>query len=131
MTRSSRTELKHKTLDARTTTDRADYDRVNAEARLAAEVGEHIHDAREAAGLSQREPSRRMGTNQATMDRLESGGVGATLPTLQRVATALSSRRMSNSGRQPEAGEQDTAEPAHHAGPAHGPGSEHPDGESQ
>jgi hypothetical protein len=54
MTRSSRTELRHKTLDARTTTERADYDRVNAEARLAAEVGEHIHDARGAAGLSDR-----------------------------------------------------------------------------
>src|SRR5664280_598917 len=64
MTRSSRTELRHKTLDARTTTERAGYDRVNAEARLAAEVGEHIHDAREAAGLSQRELSRRTGTSE-------------------------------------------------------------------
>lgn len=89
MTRSSRTELKHKTLDARATTERADYDRVNAEARLAAEVGEHNHDAREAAGLSQRELSRRTGTSQAAVDRLDSGGVGATLPTLQRVASPL------------------------------------------
>ena len=54
-----------------------------------ADVGERIHDAREAAGLSQRELARRMGTSQAAIDRLESGGVGATLTTLQRVATAL------------------------------------------
>ncbi len=30
-----------------------------------------------------------MGTSQAAVDRLEAGGVGATLTTLQRVATAL------------------------------------------
>jgi hypothetical protein len=30
-----------------------------------------------------------MGTSQAAIDRHESGGVGATLTTLQRVATAL------------------------------------------
>jgi transcriptional regulator with XRE-family HTH domain len=30
-----------------------------------------------------------MGTSQAAIDRLESGGVGATLTTLQWVATAL------------------------------------------
>jgi transcriptional regulator with XRE-family HTH domain len=59
------------------------------EAQLAAEVGERVHAAREAAGLSQRELARRMGTSQAAIDRLESGGVGATLTTLQRVATAL------------------------------------------
>jgi transcriptional regulator with XRE-family HTH domain len=69
--------------------ERAEYDRAFAEAKLAADVGERIHDAREAAGLSQRELARRMGTSQAAIDRLESGGVGATLTTLQRVATAL------------------------------------------
>ena len=51
------------------------------------------HHAREAAGLSQRELARRMGTSQAAIDRLESGGVGATLTTLQRVATALGLER--------------------------------------
>jgi transcriptional regulator with XRE-family HTH domain len=72
-----------------TVTERKEYDRAYAEAQLAAEVGERIHAAREAAGLSQRELARRMGTSQAAIDRLESGGVGATLTTLQRVATAL------------------------------------------
>jgi ribosome-binding protein aMBF1 (putative translation factor) len=82
-------QLKDKKLDAMTTTERAECDRAFAEAKLAADVGERIHDAREAAGLSQRELARRMGTSQAAIDRLESGGVGATLTTLQRVATAL------------------------------------------
>jgi ribosome-binding protein aMBF1 (putative translation factor) len=89
MTRRSWADLKDKKLGAMTQAERAEYDRAYAESRLAAEVGEHIHTAREAAGLSQRELARRMGTSQAAIDRLESGGVGATLTTLQRVATAL------------------------------------------
>ena len=44
---------------------------------------------RAAAGLSQRELAARMGTSQAAIARLEAGGVGATLTTLQKVATAL------------------------------------------
>jgi ribosome-binding protein aMBF1 (putative translation factor) len=89
MTRSSWMQLKDKKLDAMTPVERTEYDRAFAEAKLAADVGERIHDAREAAGLSQRELARRIGTSQAAIDRLESGGVGATLTTLQRVATAL------------------------------------------
>ncbi len=89
MTRTSWTDLKAKKLSAMTADEREEYDRAYAEAQLAADVGERIHAAREAAGLSQRELARRMGTSQAAIDRLESGGVGATLTTLQRVATAL------------------------------------------
>jgi ribosome-binding protein aMBF1 (putative translation factor) len=89
MTRTSWTDLKDKKLSSMTNAERAEYDRAYAEASLAAEVGERIHDAREAAGISQRELARRMGTSQAAINRLESGGVGATLTTLQRVATAL------------------------------------------
>src|SRR5271167_5224887 len=89
MTRTTWAELKSKKLDAMTPEERAEYASAYAEARRAAEVGERIHAAREAAGLSQRELARRMGTSQAAIDRLESGGVGATLTTLQRVATAL------------------------------------------
>ena len=48
-----------------------------------------MREAREAAGLSQRELASRMGTSQAAVARLEAGGVGATLTTLQRVAGAL------------------------------------------
>ena len=83
------TELKAQRLGAMSTAERVEYDRANAAAALAAEVGERVREAREAAGLSQRELARRMGTSQAAVDRLEAGGVGATLTTLQRVATAL------------------------------------------
>ena len=89
MTRTSWKDLQSKKLGSMTIEERKEYDRAYAEAQLAAEVGERIHAAREAAGLTQRELARRMGTSQAAIDRLESGGVGATLTTLQRVATAL------------------------------------------
>jgi transcriptional regulator with XRE-family HTH domain len=70
-------------------TERAEHDRAYDAAQLAAEVGERVRAAREAAGLSQRELAARMGTSQAAIARLEAGGVGATLTTLQRVAAAL------------------------------------------
>ena len=60
-----------------------------AAARLAMTVGQQIFDARTAAGLSQRALAKRMGTSQAAIDRLESGGTAATLTTLQKVASAL------------------------------------------
>jgi transcriptional regulator with XRE-family HTH domain len=72
-----------------TAAERAEYASAYAEAELAAEVGERIRSAREAVGLSQRELARRMGTSQAAIARLEAGGVGATLTTLHRAATAL------------------------------------------
>jgi ribosome-binding protein aMBF1 (putative translation factor) len=89
MTRTSWKDLQSKKLSSMTAEERREYDQAYSEAQLAAEVGERIHAAREAAGLSQRELARRMGTSQAAIDRLGSGGVGATLTTLQRVATAL------------------------------------------
>jgi ribosome-binding protein aMBF1 (putative translation factor) len=83
------TELKAQRLGAMSTAERVEYDRAYAAAALAAEVGERVREAREAAGFSQRELARRMRTSQAAVDRLEAGGVGATLTTLQRVASAL------------------------------------------
>ncbi|MGH8988325.1 MAG: helix-turn-helix domain-containing protein [Acidimicrobiales bacterium] len=82
-------DLKTKRLDAMSGPEREEYNRAYAAARLAAEVGERVRQAREAAGISQRELARRMGTSQSAVDRLEAGGVGATLTTLQRVASAL------------------------------------------
>lgn len=82
-------DLKDKRLGAMSTADRAEYDRAYAAAKLAAEVGDRVREAREAAGISQRELARRMGTSQAAIARLEAGGVGATLTTLHRAATAL------------------------------------------
>jgi transcriptional regulator with XRE-family HTH domain len=69
--------------------ERAEYDRAYAAAKVATEVGERVRAAREEAGLSQRELAVRMGTSQAAVARLEAGGVGATLTTLHRVASAL------------------------------------------
>lgn len=48
-------ELKTKRVDAMSASERAEYERAYAAAVLAAEVGERVRAAREAAGLSQRE----------------------------------------------------------------------------
>ncbi|MBA2575356.1 MAG: helix-turn-helix transcriptional regulator [Euzebyaceae bacterium] len=89
MARNSWQDLKGKRLRGMSATERAEHDRAYDAAQLAAEVGERVRAAREAAGLSQRELAARMGTSQAAIARLEAGGVGATLTTLQRVAAAL------------------------------------------
>ncbi len=69
--------------------ERATFDQTYDATRFALEVGEKVRDAREAAGLSQRDLAAQMGTSQAAVARLEAGHVGATLTTLQKVATAL------------------------------------------
>ena len=89
MTRTTWTQMSEARRKAMNEAERAEYDRAYAEAKLAAEVGERIRAARETAGLSQRDLAARMGTSQAAVARLEAGGVGATLTTLQRVAVAL------------------------------------------
>jgi len=89
MTRTTWKEFSEGRRQAMSQSARAEYDRAYAEARLAADVGERIRAAREAAGLSQRDLAGRMGTSQAAVARLEAGGVGATLTTLHRVAAAL------------------------------------------
>jgi ribosome-binding protein aMBF1 (putative translation factor) len=71
MTRTSWKDLQSKKLGSMTVDERAEFDRAYGESQLAAEVGERVHAAREAAGLSQRELARRMGTSQAAIDRLE------------------------------------------------------------
>ena len=89
MSRTSLNELKERRLGRMTAAERAEFDATFAAAKLALSVGELVRDAREAAGLSQRALASRMGTSQAAIARLEAGGVGSTLTTLQRVATAL------------------------------------------
>lgn len=89
MSRTSLDELKERRLGGMTAAERAEFDATYAAAKLALSVGEQVRDAREAAGLSQRALATRMGTSQAAIARLESGGVGSTLTTLQRVASAL------------------------------------------
>lgn len=90
MTRTSWTELKERRLATLTTEERVEFDAAYRAAALAAEVGEQIRDAREAAGMTQRQLAEGMRTSQAAVARLEAGGVGATLTTLQKVAEVLS-----------------------------------------
>jgi ribosome-binding protein aMBF1 (putative translation factor) len=82
-------ELKNRRLAAMSDEERAEFDQAYEASRLAIEVGEKVRHARETAGLSQRDLAARMGTSQAAVARLEAGGVGATLTTLQKVASAL------------------------------------------
>lgn len=89
MVRTTIEELKRRRLAAMSDDERADFDETYDATRLALEVGERVRDAREAAGLSQRELAARMSTSQAAVARLEAGGTGATLTTLQKVASAL------------------------------------------
>lgn len=89
MTRTTITDLKARRRAAMTPTERATFDQVYDATRLALTVGEQIRDAREIAGLSQRDLATRMGTSQAAIARLEAGGTAATLTTLQKVAAAL------------------------------------------
>ena len=90
MARTTINQLTSRRLANATAAERAEFDETYAAASLALRVGEQIRDARETAGLSQRELAERMHTSQAAIARLEAGGVGATLTTLQRAATALS-----------------------------------------
>jgi ribosome-binding protein aMBF1 (putative translation factor) len=92
MARSSWTEVNATKLAAMSPEERTAYERGYAEAQLAAEVGERVRCAREAAGLTQRQLAASMGTSQAAIARLEAGGVGATLTTLHRVAVAVGMR---------------------------------------
>lgn len=89
MARTTIDDLKARRLGQMSEAELAEFDATYAATKLALEVGEQVRDAVEAAGLTQRELASRMGTSQAAIARLEAGGVGATLTTLQKVATAL------------------------------------------
>ncbi len=89
MARRTIESLKARRLATMSDAERVEFDDAYDATKLAIEVGEKVRGAREAAGLSQRDLAARMGTSQAAIARLEAGGVGATLTTLQRVAAAL------------------------------------------
>ena len=69
-------EMKRRRLAAMSDDEHAEFDETYEATRLALEVGERVRDAREEAGLSQRELAARMGTSQAAVARLEAGGTG-------------------------------------------------------
>ena len=89
MARTTLNEIKARRLEQMAASERAAFDVTYAATKLALEVGEQVRNARETAGLTQRDLASLMGTSQAAIARLEAGGVGATLTTLQKVATAL------------------------------------------
>lgn len=72
-----------------TAADRTEVAQTYEATRLALDVGDRVRAAREFVGLTQRDLAARMMTSQAAVARLEAGGTGATLTTLQKVATAM------------------------------------------
>ena len=88
MARPTFEELRERRLNSMSADERAEFDEALAVARLAVEVGEKVRDAREAAGLTQRDLAARMSTSQAAVARLEAGGTSATLATLHKAAAA-------------------------------------------
>ena len=92
MARTTIEELRRNRLAAMTAEERAMFDATYEVTRLALDVAEKVRDAREATGLSQTELAARMGTSEAAVARLQAGDAGATLTTLQKVATTLGLR---------------------------------------
>ncbi len=72
--------------------DRAEYDAAYADAELGIRLAEMVYDARIAAGLSQAELARRMGTQQSVISQLEGGGQIPGVAMLNRVARATGQR---------------------------------------
>jgi ribosome-binding protein aMBF1 (putative translation factor) len=89
MTRTKWTEIRDTRLSRMSPDERDEFDQAYRIAALQAAIGEQIRAAREEAGLTQRLLAERMSTSQAAIARLEAGGVGATVTTLQRVADTL------------------------------------------
>ncbi len=89
MARTTWNEIRDQRLATMNDEERAEFDRSYRLASLQADVGEQIRRAREHAELTQRQLAERMGTSQAAIARLEAGGVGATVTTLQRIADTL------------------------------------------
>ena len=92
MARTTIDELRTNRLAAMSADERAAFHGTYEAGRLALNVGEKVREAREHAGLSQREFAARMGLGETAVARLEAGDTGATLTTLQKVATALGLR---------------------------------------
>lgn len=81
-------EAREARLAAMTPAERAEYDAAAADVDLALDLAQLVYDARTAAGLSQTELARRMGTSQATISQIEGGGQVPTVATLAKVARA-------------------------------------------
>lgn len=89
MSRTNVEQLKRDRVRRMSVTERDEFEAAYATATLTMAVGEMIREARESAGITQRDLATRARTSQAAIARLEAGGVAATLTTLQRVGSAL------------------------------------------
>ena len=72
--------------------EQAVFDEAYAAAGLAMELAETAYRAREAAGLTQTELARRMGTTQSSIAAIESGARTPTVELLDRLARACGQR---------------------------------------
>ena len=61
------------------------FNRAYESTRLALDIGEKLRDAREAAGLSQRDLAARAGIGHSVLANLEAGHVGAAVTTIRRL----------------------------------------------
>lgn len=76
-------------LAAMTPEERARFDTAEAEEEARLRLAELVYAARTAAGLTQTELARRMGTKQSVISAIENGGQVPTVPMLWRIAHAL------------------------------------------
>ncbi len=72
--------------------EREVFDEAYAVAGLAMELAEMAYRARQAAGLTQSEVARRMGTTQSAVAAIESGSRTPTVDLLERLARACGGR---------------------------------------
>jgi ribosome-binding protein aMBF1 (putative translation factor) len=72
--------------------DRATFDEAYETAGLAMDLAETVYRAREAAGLTQTELARRMGTTQSAIAAIEAGARTPTVDLLERLARACGRR---------------------------------------
>jgi len=82
-------ELRADRMARMTPTEKSAYREAYDEAGLAHELATLVYDARMAAGVTQAELARRMGTHQSVIARLENAGGMPSIPTLDRLARAL------------------------------------------
>ena len=85
-------DLRAKSLAAMTQEERAVYDEAYEQAGVALRLAELFYDTRVAAGLSQTELAKRMGTSQPVIARIEGGGSTPTVDMLDRLARATGKR---------------------------------------
>jgi ribosome-binding protein aMBF1 (putative translation factor) len=85
-------DVKAATLAAMTHEERAVYDEAYEQAGVALRLAELFYETRVAAGLSQTELARRMGTSQPVIARIEGGASTPTVDMLDRLARATGKR---------------------------------------